>query len=120
LTFADKREGAFRPDGSLRAKSSTSTHQKQPLLIIEVANTQKDLETNVILKSEEYVEGAHGRISVIVILKIGPNLNAQHDYGSGKLNAIVVPRRSSVRASLLRINHSSKSLSFTPISNAPI
>jgi len=68
LTFSDQ-EKDFRPDESLRAECSNLKYQKQPFLIIEVANTQK--ETDVILKGEKYVESAHGRISIIVILKIG-------------------------------------------------
>jgi hypothetical protein len=58
----------LRSDGSLRAECSNLKYQKQPFLIIEVANTQK--ETDVVLKDGKYVESAHERISIIVILKI--------------------------------------------------
>jgi len=70
LTFADMDPKWVRTDGSLEAECRTLTPNLQPFLVIEVANTQTELD--VMVKAREYVEGAHGRISVIVIVKIDP------------------------------------------------
>lgn len=70
MTFADIDDKTVRTDGCLQAECSTLKQNQQPFLIIEVANTQTELD--VIVKGREYVESAHGRISIVVILKIDP------------------------------------------------